>query len=161
MAVTVADYISRAESQSRQRTQPKENLAASKKAIILVRAWAMKLGWSDWFSHACDYSIFMHWKSNERKCDVDSLPVDSPPWMKLLPFQSLWMLSHLSIKHSKMGYSLVTGTVKFHLSKQGCLTFLWRLPLIPNQKITRWWMKVIWPLSSFTHSHLEKCYSAH
>ncbi|XP_055501371.1 fragile X mental retardation syndrome-related protein 1 isoform X2 [Leucoraja erinacea] len=35
--VTVADYISRAESQSRQRTQPKENLAASKKAIILVQ----------------------------------------------------------------------------------------------------------------------------
>ncbi|XP_078266341.1 RNA-binding protein FXR1 isoform X2 [Rhinoraja longicauda] len=35
--VTVADYISRAESQSRQRTQPKENLAASKKAITLVQ----------------------------------------------------------------------------------------------------------------------------
>ncbi|XP_067851312.1 RNA-binding protein FXR1 isoform X3 [Heptranchias perlo] len=33
--VTVADYISRAESQSRQRVQPNENLAASKKATAL------------------------------------------------------------------------------------------------------------------------------
>ncbi|XP_051873302.1 fragile X mental retardation syndrome-related protein 1 isoform X2 [Pristis pectinata] len=35
--VTVADYISRAESQSRQRTQPKAKLAASKKAVTLVQ----------------------------------------------------------------------------------------------------------------------------
>ncbi|XP_078063067.1 RNA-binding protein FXR1 isoform X1 [Mustelus asterias] len=35
--VTVADYISRAESQSRQRAQPKENLATSKNATTLVQ----------------------------------------------------------------------------------------------------------------------------
>ncbi|XP_069753230.1 RNA-binding protein FXR1 isoform X4 [Narcine bancroftii] len=40
-AVTVADYISRAESQSRQKTQPKENLATTKKGITLVQGNAI------------------------------------------------------------------------------------------------------------------------